>query len=173
MNLRMDFNFDNAVLINFTNLTDTEREMVRNWRNNENIRKWMHSSHIISRDEHIGFIEGSRNDIKNFYWLLNDKASNHIGVVYLNRLNMVNKYAFLGLYKNPESEFDGAGLLLMQSLKRVAFDIAGLETLKLDVMNHNTRAIKFYKKTGFLEEERLDNVTIMSTRKGSGQNGGF
>lgn len=162
---RRDLEFKDTVLINFINLTDREKEMVRVWRNNENIRKWMYSNHIISKEEHSNFIERLRNDGNNFYWVSKDNMDRYMGVIYLNRVDPVGRDAYLGIYKSPDCGLSGAGLLLMRCLKRLAFDIADLQTLRLEVMDENACAIKFYKRTGFQEERKRGDLITMFFRK--------
>jgi UDP-4-amino-4,6-dideoxy-N-acetyl-beta-L-altrosamine N-acetyltransferase len=173
IDLRRNFEFEDIMLINFANLTDEEKEMVRKWRNNERIRKWMYSKHIISTEEHTSFIERLKDDLSNFYWLSKVGPGKYIGVIYLNRLDLINKHAYLGIYKNPDCKISGAGLLLMGCLKSLAFDVANLQTLKLEVMSDNYHAIRFYKQTGFQEEGKRCNLIIMSARKKRRQSHGF
>lgn len=153
--LRSDFVLGEVILVNFINLTYEKTEMVRNWRNKESIRKWMYSNHIISPEEHSKFIEGLQKDNKNFYWLVEDKKEEYIGVVYLNRIDLENKNTYFGIYSNPDCKMSGAGHLLIECLKKLAFDVATLHTLKLEVIVSNEIAINFYKKSGFNEEGRL------------------
>ena len=154
-----------GMLINFINLTDEEMEMVRSWRNNENVRKWMHANHVISRKEHLDFIERLRGDSKNFYWLLKDRLGKYIGVIYLNKENLESNSAYLGIYKNPNYKSHGVGHLLMECLKKLTFDIALIPTLKLEGMNNNKHAVNFFKKQGFKKEAKREEFTIMSIRK--------
>src|SRR3990167_2430885 len=78
INLRRDFKFGDILLINFMNLGDKEKEIVRGWRNNVDIRKWMYSDHIISEEEHTRFIEELKIDNKNSYWLFGEKKGGEI-----------------------------------------------------------------------------------------------
>ncbi len=146
---------DNTVLINFINLSDSEREIVRLWRNNEIIMKWMYQDHLISFEEHSNFINKLRADNNNFYWMIKKNTGDYIGVISLNRIDLRNKNAYFGIYSNPESKLSGGGGLLIECLKKLAFDIINLHTLKLEVIESNKRAIDFYEKSGFIEEGRL------------------
>lgn len=165
ISLKRDFELERIHILNFINLTEEEKEMVRNWRNNEAVKKWMHSKHAISREEHRDFIEKLKNDDRNYYWLLKDNLNRYVGVVYLNKVDSINKYAYLGIYKNPDSALAGAGRILMKCLKEITFDMADLKTLKLEVMNDNTGAIRFFKKSGFKEESKKDHFSVMSAGK--------
>ena len=152
--LRCDVEVDGSIIINFINLTPEEKEMVRNWRNHESIRKVMYSDHIISREEHAHFIEQLKEDTRNSYWVVKKKGE-HIGTISLNRIDIRNKNAYMGIYTNPGKKISGAGSILIENLKYLAFHVAGLHTLKLEVLQENEQAIIFYIKSGFIEEGRL------------------
>jgi len=141
-------------LKNFINLTEEEKELVRNCRNNIDVRKWMYSDTIISPEEHKSFIINLKNDDKNCYWIV-QKGQEYVGVISLNNINMNHRNACLGIYSNPFCKFKNKGELLIRCLKHVSFSIAKLHTLKLEVMENNVKAINFYKKSGFKEEGRL------------------
>lgn len=152
----MDFELGDMTLVNFINISEKENEMIRNWRNSEGVRKWMYSDHVISKEEHLKFIEKLKQDKKNFYWLMKFKGKeDYYGVIYLNKVDLENRNAYLGIYSNQDGKTKRAGGLLLGALKKFAFNIINLHTLKLEVIEDNERAIKFYKKSGFNEEGRL------------------
>lgn len=151
MNLKEDFILNEILLKNFINASIEEKEMVRECRNEESIRKWMYSDEIITQEEHLNFIAKLRTDNKNFYWIVY-KYKEFIGVISLNNVNIKNRNAYIGIYSNSFCKTRNKGSLLINCLKKVAFDIAGIHSLKLEVTENNDRAINFYKKTGFEEE---------------------
>jgi len=155
MNLKTDYDFEDITLKNFITLTEEEQELVRNWRNDENVRKWMYSDAIISSKEHVSFITHLQDDTKNCYWLVNTKKGEQIGVIDLNKINFKNKNAYLGIYANPDCKLKGKGSLLIEHVIKLAFEICEFHTLKLEVIDTNKKAISFYKKSGFIEEGRL------------------
>lgn len=150
--LKKDITYKNIILKNFLNLDEKEREMVRRWRNNSTIREWSYSNCIITIKEHQDFIMKLEKDIRNSYWLVSRKDE-YIGVVSLNRIDLKNKNAYLGIYSNPSLK--GVGNLLMDCLKGIAFNMARLHTLKLEVIEENKKALKFYKNSGFKKEGKL------------------
>jgi len=153
--LKKNINLNRIYLINFINLTDKEKELTRKWRNHIDVRKWMYSDHIISRKEHNEFINKLLKDMRNVYWLIKKEDNEYMGVIYLNRFDFKNKNAYLGIYSKPEYSFPGTGRLLIECLTKLAFQILCLHSLKLEVIETNKRAIRFYKKAGFSEEGRL------------------
>lgn len=152
MDLRENIELNGINLINFINVNDDEKEMIRNWRNHEKIRNMMYSDHIITIEEHAKFIQKLRSENNNFYWLVKKNREN-IGIISLNRLDFKNLNAYIGIYSNPA--LSGMGGLLIECLIILAFDGAKLHTLKLEVIEGNERAINFYEKSGFAEEGLL------------------
>ncbi|MDN5310372.1 MAG: UDP-4-amino-4,6-dideoxy-N-acetyl-beta-L-altrosamine N-acetyltransferase [Methanolobus sp.] len=154
LGLQKDFLFEDLRVISFLNMSEEEKEIVRNCRNHETIRKWMYSDSIISPEEHSNFIKSLRSNDRNYYWLV-QKGHEYIGVISLNKIDSKNKNAYLGIYSNPYCKIKDKGSLLIECLKKLAFDTVKLHTLKLEVMCKNEKAINFYKKSGFEEEGRL------------------
>jgi UDP-4-amino-4,6-dideoxy-N-acetyl-beta-L-altrosamine N-acetyltransferase len=150
INLKSNFTIHKVHLINFVNLSDQQKEMIRQWRNNDKIKNWMYSNHVISKEEHLNFIERLKKDNSNYYWLGQEENSDDIGVVYLNELDRKKKNAYLGIYTNPDKL--KVGKILIQCLKALAFEIVKLRTLKLEVIDNNIRAIQFYENAGFQRE---------------------
>ena len=140
---------------NFINLTPGQKELVKRCRNHGVIRKWMYSDHIITSEEHDKFLKSLKSDSKNFYWLVRNNYGKYLGVVYINKVSLRHKAAYLGIYSNPYSKIKGKRRLLIESLFKVCFYYAGFHTLKLEVLESNVRAINFYNNSGFKKEGTL------------------
>ncbi len=140
---------------NFVNLTPAESEMVRKWRNYDEIRKLMYSERKISRKEHMDFMAGLRNNRSSLYWLVRKHMGEYIGVIYLKGINYINRNSYLGIYTNPYSKLPGKGKMLMRCLRYAAFKNNNLHTIKLEVIKTNQRAVRFYIKEGFKIEGEL------------------
>lgn len=164
LKLRADFVFGDYLLTNFINLSNEEKEMVRNWRNSEQVKKWMFSDHTISPEEHSLFTERLKSDERNFYWVVKRSGGGYCGVILLNEVDFKNMNAYLGIYANPDYHIPGVGRILMDSLKTVTFDLAHLHTLKLEVIETNGRALDFYRKSGFIEEGKLKEFVFKDGR---------
>ncbi|WPM32353.1 UDP-4-amino-4,6-dideoxy-N-acetyl-beta-L-altrosamine N-acetyltransferase [Hydrogenobacter sp. T-2] len=151
------------LLKNFVNLNEEEIEMVRRWRNHPEVRRWMYTDHEISKEEHLSFIETLRHDKRNFYYLVY-KVDKAVGVLSLTKVDFRNCNAYFGIYANPEEKIHGAGLILEKSAISLAFDVAQLHTLKLEVIEDNERVINFHKRMGFEEEGRLKEFVFKDGR---------
>ena len=156
INLIKDFKLkDNIILKNFTNLTTEEKEMIRTWRNSDNIRKWMYADHLISAEEHDKFIAKLKENSDKFCWLVKDKDGECVGVIAIDKVNFKNKSVYFGIYVNPYLKRLGFGRFLGEAAIKFVFDIVGLHTLKLEVIESNIIALKLYMRLGFKEEGRL------------------
>ena len=141
-------------LINFTKLDELEIEMVRRWRNNPKVRMWMYNDRVIGREEHNRFIESLKKLDEKMYYIVK-KGSTYIGVLSFTSINWQHRRAYFGIYTNPELRISGVGSNLMKLALYVAFKVFNLHSLRLEVIENNTKAINLYKKFGFKEEGRL------------------
>ncbi|WP_129597817.1 UDP-4-amino-4,6-dideoxy-N-acetyl-beta-L-altrosamine N-acetyltransferase [Methanohalophilus profundi] len=160
MKFKKQHDFGDFVLINFTELNKKEKDSIREWRNSETVRKWMYSDSLISPEEHTQFINSLKLDTKNCYWLVSNKKEEHIGVIYLNKIDFRNKNAYLGIYNNPNCKLKNRGSILINLIIELSFSLYELHTLKLEVIENNERAINFYKKAGFIQEGRLKEFVL-------------
>ena len=136
-------------LIPFTELNDTEKEMILAWRNHREIRMWMFNSNEISLNEHFRFIESLKNRSDKRYFLVR-QANDYLGVVDLT--NITSSSAEIGIYANPDKR--GVGALLMDTLIRYAFNTLKLTKLIANVFSDNEKAKRLYQKFDFKETDR-------------------
>lgn len=149
--LKADHDIDGMRLVNFNNLDAITLEGVRQWRNNESVRRWMYSNHIISPEEHTRFLDKLRNDEKNFFWLVQVNRYK-VGVVGLIRCDFRNRNAYWAFYVNPELIGKGMAWLTEYAGPYLAFEFAKLRTLKLEVFSDNHSVVNLHRKAGFREE---------------------
>jgi len=176
INLKQNFDLGEAALKNFINLTSDEKEMVRQWRNDPEVKKWMYSDHIISQAEHNDFIESLKSNNSKYFWLVRNKDNDDLGVISFLRVDFESKGAYFGIYGNPESKVPGLGRLFDRLAKKLAFDILNFKILKLEVIEDNKGVINLHKKMGFVEEgllkeyvsknDVLKNVVVMGSSNG-------
>ena len=150
LKIELDNSEGGVELIDFVDLTLKERLMVLNWRNSDNIRKWMYSQDVISIEGHVNFI-GNLLFSKDRQYLLVKKENNYLGVVYFANIDFDKKSSYFGLYANPFEKMAGIGRVLEEICLKYVFDLLSLNKIKLEVFNDNLRAINLYKKYHFKE----------------------
>lgn len=136
--------------IAFPKLNPTQSQAILQMRNHPEIAKWMYATHI-SLESHTAFLANLANDNTRRYWLLQENDE-YIGVGSLTRINLTHRHAFIGIYKNVDSNIPRKGAKILTFLESYAFNELGLHTLHLEVLQHNTQAIAFYEKMGYTKE---------------------
>lgn len=165
MDNKRDLKLNGFTLKNFKNLNVKESRRVWGWRNCYRIRKHMYNDGNISWKEHSLFLSSLKKNNNSCYWLVRGLTGDYLGVVYLNRIDRRNGNAYLGIYSNPYNLSRGFGIILMELLKLLAFDVYKIHTLKLEVLANNKKAINFYKRSGFKAEGRLKDFVLRSGRR--------
>lgn len=146
-----EINYKKTIYKPFSLLDEAEIDAVWKMRNHPDISCWMVNSEPIPYSQHLLFIKNQNNQTRNFNFLAKFNKL-PAGVVSLHNVDFINKSAWVGIYKNPENGIPLSGADLLDGLCNIAFNLAQLHTLKLEVMASNTRAIKLYRKTGFQQE---------------------
>jgi UDP-4-amino-4,6-dideoxy-N-acetyl-beta-L-altrosamine N-acetyltransferase len=104
----------------------------------------------IALDEHLKFIENLENSNKIYI-----KAGD-LGVV---NFTLENGYAEFGIHKNPEKK--GAGKKLTEFGISYAFKELKISKIILYVFEDNIKAINLYKKYGFKQTDKKNNLIKM------------
>ena len=151
INLQHVFTLAGLELKPFGMLSGEEVEQVWHMRNHPDIARWMGSGGNISLEQHRNFMARQKAERTHFNYLSHDPIG-PVGVISLHRLDWQNRVAWLGIYRNPLRTGKGLGAHLLRAVCQLAFEIAQLHTLKLEVVADNSRAIAAYQRAGFSEE---------------------
>ncbi len=160
-----EIKFENILKVN-----DEIKEKVRQWRNKEEIRKHMLNQHIITKEEHLNWIESlkNRNDWK-FWVVFVDEIP--IGSVYLQNMDFKNLTSEWGFYIG-EDDYRGKGLgkYILFKLLEFYFEEMKFEVLFTKVISNNIAALNIYRKFKFkMINDFLDNqrkvVLLKFTKK--------
>ena len=152
------FPYKRIELKNFIFLSENEALMVLSWRNHPKIATYMIRSSQISHKEHFNFLKNLfRSQNKTYYLVFNMTVP--IGVIYLNPINWALKEAELGLYQAPDQK--GYGILLMELLEYVAFNLLKLKRLTARVKSSNFKAIKLYERFSYVPKDQEQNLLVM------------
>ena len=137
---------NNIKLINFTDLTQDEKEMILEWRNHPNVKKWMYSSEDISLENHLNFIESLKTSSDKIYFLAKENNT-YIGVIDFTNINV--ETCEFGLYQN--TELKGYGKRLLESIIEYSFIMLKVKKLLAEVFSENEKAIKLYENFNLKE----------------------
>ncbi|MCX7884034.1 MAG: GNAT family N-acetyltransferase [Caloramator sp.] len=154
-------------------ITKEHLELIRNWRNNDEIRKCFINQQIITKEQQIIWYEKylqKDNDIM-FIIEYNEKP---IGTVALYNIDYTIKRAEFGRIIIGDIHVRGLGIgrRVTNSLCQFGFNVLNLNSIYLSVFKDNIYAINIYKSVGFIIEKDLEeeNLYIMKFSKESEKN---
>lgn len=154
--------------IDFKNLLEVDeetQELVRQWRNLDDIRENMIHNHIISKDEHIRWIERIKigETIKVWVIYYQDKP---VGLTYLTDIDWTNKITDWGLYiADSKLRGKGVGSAALSNLIKLVFVDLDFAVMKTLVLENNKVAIKLYEKMGFKKHGDMTHTIIRDDRE--------
>jgi UDP-4-amino-4,6-dideoxy-N-acetyl-beta-L-altrosamine N-acetyltransferase len=154
--LKQSYDIDNISLKNFLSLSNEYLLMILDWRNDEKVRLWMDHSSIISKNDHLKFIEELETCNDKAYWLVLNK-NKPLGVVYLNPIDWKNKTCFWGYYLNPAFIGSGKGLVLEFYLLNIAFSKFYMNTIQSKLKTSNLETMNIQNFFKFEKNDELSN----------------
>lgn len=144
-------------LKDFIHLDEKEISLVWQWRNDKKISQFMKTKYIDFQ-EHLNFIIALKKDRSKKYFLV-FKEDEAIGVIDF--INITQDSCEFGLYAKPNLK--GVGQILMQEIKKYAFEILKIKELKACVFKQNKRALDLYLKNGFFVASENDDFFFLSS----------
>lgn len=126
-------------LINFTQLSSDEAEMILAWRNDERVAKFMKTK-FISRESHFKFLQNLKDGGDKRYFLVKDGG--YAGVIDFT--DITREGCEFGLYANPELK--GVGKILMSAVLKYAFEVLDVKELRACAYKGNAAALRLYEK---------------------------
>ena len=127
-------------------------ELVRGWRNSEEVSKYMYTSNSISEQDQINWFEKVKNDTTSIYWIIEyeDKKLGLASVTNISKLYDSCTWAFyLG-----DSSIRGAGIgsKVEYNVLQYVFETLKLNKLNCTVFPTNDNVIKMHEGFGFRRE---------------------
>jgi RimJ/RimL family protein N-acetyltransferase len=146
-------------------LEEKDIELIRTWRNRDDIRFFFKDSKIITAEQQKRWFDAYKERGNDYFfiilWLL---GQNYKPVGSVSIYNITDGKAEYGRCMIGDESARRRGIMALAS--RLLFEIArtqlGVTELSLDVFNNNLRAIKGYEKLGF---RKVSDYQIYSTMK--------
>lgn len=148
-----------------------EKVILREYRKEDlpYIRKWVNNPEITQYLSHIFLYPHTMNATESFLNSILDGSSSmkgfviahkeneeYIGQIDLINIDWINRIGTLGIViGNTEKLSKGYGTEAIKLIQEFAFNRLNLHKLDLEVREYNDRAIRCYKKCGFVEEGRF------------------
>ena len=149
-------------------LTEGDLPMTLAWRNQDHIRKWFLSSHIITPDEHRAWFAQYAERDDDFVFVIDEQVRLHkpVGQVSLYGIDWAHARAEFGRLLVGEADAVGMGLAREATTLLVdyAFARLGLTEIVLEVLRDNQVAIALYQACGFRPIDAADGRVRMRTQ---------
>ncbi len=133
-------------------MTREDLERVLNWRNHQEVRRYMYTQHEISLVEHTRWFERVSLDAGRHLLIFENDAV-PLGFANIHQI-AAGGVADWGFYTAPDAP-QGTGRQLAQAVLHYAFGQAGLHKICGQAIAYNERSIKLHHNLGFQQEGTL------------------
>lgn len=144
--------FQEGKIVCLSPLEEEDIEMIRIWRNRDDIRCRFINQDIISEQSQRKWFEGYISKPGDYVFIISDRQNRRkIGMCALYNLDENKKCAEFGRFiiADKESHGKGYGKDALLCAEKIAFKHMGLEKLRLEVFSDNIPAVRVYEKCGF------------------------
>ena len=138
--------------IKLVSLKSEDLELVRGWRNSEEVSKYMYTSNVISEQDQINWFEKIKNDETCKYWIIEYDEK---------KIGLASIYSISGLYNSctwafylGDTSIRGAGIgsKVEYNVLQYVFETLKLNKLNCTVFPTNDSVIKMHEGFGFRRE---------------------
>ena len=139
---------------------DVERQMLlRDVRNENGVRKWMYSDHLIGINEHLSWLADLKQDVRQHAFAILDGNGLPLGVVSVSSIDSKNGKADWAYYL-AESARGGLGAAIEFHFLDFVINVLKIEKLNCEVISGNDAVVKLHKRFLF-EEEGLRKANVL------------
>ena len=131
---------------------DTESQIkIRDIRNEQNVRKWMYSDHVIGVNEHLDWINKIKQDDRQIVFAVLGENNIPLGVASVGLIDRIHKKTDWAYYLTEDAR-GGLGSAIEWNFINFIFDVLGVDKLNCEVIDGNDAVVKMHKKFSFQEE---------------------
>lgn len=132
-------------------LREEDLRTVLEWRNSEQIRENMYTTHIISWEEHWAWFQKINDQSKKNHMVFTYENL-PLGVINVSSIDEINNRCHWGFYIGEEAAPRGSGMAMGYLGLQYIFEELGIRKLYGEVLGFNEASIKYHKKLGFIQE---------------------
>lgn len=125
------------------------------WRNNNNVKKFMTNTSDISEEEHLNWFNSIQEDNYIFLITTDNSYSKHVGMISAKHIG--NKEYEFGLYIGVDNyRGRGLGVYAEKLLIKIMFSDTDCECIVCNTKYDNTSVIKIHNSLGFIKIAVMD-----------------
>lgn len=133
-------------------MTEADLQLVLNWRNHPDVRRYMYTTHEITPEEHARWYGRASIDPRK-HLLIYEDSNEPLGFINITEINE-GRIAEWGFYVSPAAA-KGTGRNLGITALSYAFQTLQLHKLCGQALSTNERSIRFHERLGFRREGTL------------------
>jgi UDP-4-amino-4,6-dideoxy-N-acetyl-beta-L-altrosamine N-acetyltransferase len=146
-------------------LTEKDLELVRNWRNSENVAPFMYNETYITEEQQIRWFQKIRADENCKYWLIEFEGKK-LGLASITGIDKILSSCYWAFYLGDLSiRGGGIGSKIEFNVIEYVFNTLQLNKLRCEVFVTNDKVIKLHEKFGFRREAYYREHCIKGTQK--------
>jgi len=136
----------------FIPLNTEHLEIIRTWRNSEDVSKFMYTNDYISEEQQLNWYNKVSDDSSQKHWIIK-KGEVYIGLISLYSIKPNFKTAFWAFYIGDDNARDsGIGAKIEFKFLNFYFNDFGFNKLICEVLPFNDKVIRLHEKFGFRRE---------------------
>jgi len=153
-------------------LENDDLELLRGWRNQVSIRKCFIDQTIIESEQQLKWYQRYLDNPSDIFFIIEEtrRLQRPVGAASLYQINYESSNAEFGRLMIGDTEALGMGIgkKTLDAICDFGFKVLQLETVYLEVLETNTKAINIYQQAGFvvLEKHRTNNIDMLKMVKG-------
>ncbi|MBP1644451.1 MAG: pseH [Bacteroidetes bacterium] len=138
--------------IKLRKVAEKDIEQIRNWRNSEEVSKYMYTNNLITKEQQIKWFEKISNSIDSIYWVI-EYNQKPLGLASVTDINYNLQSCYWAFYLGDTScRGAGIGSKVEYNVISYVFDELKLNKLRCEVFVFNDNVIKMHEKFGFRRE---------------------
>lgn len=138
-------------MFNLRDLALADKDMIRSWRNHQEVARYMFTDHEISEGEHEAWIMRVLKDPSCRYWVMQCDGGDS-GLLSISQINLHHSRCYWAFYANPEARGRGLGSFAEYSVLRFVFEDLKLNRICGEVLSFNQAVLNLHSKFGFVQE---------------------
>lgn len=155
----------NYTFTNYICLSDNLIRQVLEWRNHEDVRRWMYNSDVISYESHINYVQSLRTREDVYYWLVSYQGEPVGSVALTNVCNETNT-AELGMYyRQDRVNHSPFGIDYVHSLYDFAMNQLHINRIFGNIRkdNKNSLVLTLFMGASIEGEEEVNGIKYIRT----------
>lgn len=135
------------------------------WRNRDENRRWFINSNVIEWKDHVNWFESYQKKSNDFVYII-EADGELVGQCAVYGIDLQQKRAEVGRFLvSPDSAGKGYIKRGCQLLIETCWQQLALDSVFLEVLEDNVRAIKLYEKLGFNEVSRKGELIVLELNR--------